>query len=161
MSNIEEHIRQAMEEGQFDDLPGKGKPGAEPEYTAGITSARPGKGAVQVRQDMYQFISEMEGARVADVDVSMGRGGWEGGWEPTWVTSFNGNGNAVSLLARTAKKHDQDAILIMRRAKKGDKGASPKTSVSFGANLTHPEIEEIEQELAELQIEVRILSSAP
>lgn len=26
MSNIEEHIRRAMEEGKFDDLPGKGKP---------------------------------------------------------------------------------------------------------------------------------------
>ena len=26
MSNIEEHIRKAMEEGQFDNLPGKGKP---------------------------------------------------------------------------------------------------------------------------------------
>ncbi len=26
MSNIEEHIRRAMEQGKFDDLPGKGKP---------------------------------------------------------------------------------------------------------------------------------------
>ena len=26
MSNIEDHIRKAMEEGKFDDLPGKGKP---------------------------------------------------------------------------------------------------------------------------------------
>ena len=26
MSNVEEHIRRAMEEGRFDDLPGKGKP---------------------------------------------------------------------------------------------------------------------------------------
>ena len=26
MKNIEEHIRRALEEGQFDDLPGKGKP---------------------------------------------------------------------------------------------------------------------------------------
>lgn len=26
MSNIEEHIRRAMQEGKFDDLPGKGKP---------------------------------------------------------------------------------------------------------------------------------------
>ena len=26
MSNVEEHIRRAMQEGKFDDLPGKGKP---------------------------------------------------------------------------------------------------------------------------------------
>ncbi len=26
MSNIEDHIRRAIEEGKFDDLPGKGKP---------------------------------------------------------------------------------------------------------------------------------------
>ncbi len=35
MSNIEEHIRRAIEEGKFDDLPGKGKPLRLDEYALG------------------------------------------------------------------------------------------------------------------------------
>ncbi|KKL08374.1 hypothetical protein LCGC14_2576500, partial [marine sediment metagenome] len=87
----------------------------------GITSAREGKLSKQVFADMRAFQERLEEIKsLSNISVKPGVGGWEGGRESTWLVSFRGNGEATSLIAETAKRHDQDGVLLLEPC--GDKG---------------------------------------
>jgi hypothetical protein len=113
---------------------------------AGITSARPGKPGEQVEQEMAAFKRDLAGV-AKDVDVSMGTGGWEGGEEPTWVTRYRNGPEALAVVARYAKKHNQDAAIIMKGARKGDPGAAPQQRLRFDRPLDEPAMRVVESQL--------------
>lgn len=115
-------------------------------HRAGITSARPGKTTEQVRAEMEPFRRDLS-AVAKDVSVSMGIGGWEGGEEPSWVTEYKNGSDALAVVARYAKKYEQDAALVFKGARKGDPGAAPMQSLSFDRPLARPAMEVIETQL--------------
>lgn len=83
--------------------------------SVGITSARPGREARAVFENMRTFEGELKKVHgISHVSVKPGLGAWEGGSEPTWVVSYRGNGAARRLLARTAKTYDQDGVLLLK-----------------------------------------------
>lgn len=92
----------------------------EPTTQVGITSARPGKEARVVFEDMRAFANALDSLEgTSDVVVQPGLGGWEGGSEPTWVVEYKGNGEAMAMLAVVGKQFDQDAILVMHGPDEG------------------------------------------
>ena len=102
----------------------------------GITSARPGKSVEQVAKEMQPFkqgLEDIDG--VTDVQVDMGRGGWEGGGEDTWVTQYNGNGEAISHIAKPAKAFDQDGAVVFERVSKNHPDAEPSSFYGFQRSL--------------------------
>lgn len=114
-----------------------------PKTSVGITSSRPGKPEKQVQQEMVHFEDKIRQiTTLSDVKVQAGTGGWEGGAEPTWVVEYRGNGEALKLIAQTAKQYDQDAVLIMESAKNG--GGSPVVDWQFNEKITAPERKAIE-----------------
>lgn len=126
-----------------------GPPAQEPRGTvhrAGITSARPGKTEAKVKKEMAAFQADLEKV-ASDVSVSMGVGGWEGGSEPTWVTEFRDGPEALGVIAKHARQYEQDGALVMKAARKGDPGAAPQQSLSFGQPLDRPAQEMIEAQL--------------
>jgi len=110
----------------------------------GITSARPGKTQKQIEAEMHEFEEMMKETPVENLTVQMGTGGWEGGSEPTWVTQYDGDGEAVKVLAEAGKKWDQDGVLVMRHVQKG---GQPQTRLSFGETLGEPEMRGVEKML--------------
>lgn len=120
-------------------LPSKGKGKGKGKKHVGLTSARPGReGEETVLEDMREFeelLKEISG--VSRISVELGEGGWEGGSEPTWVISFSGNGEALSLIASTAKKFKQDGVLIYESCK--GTGCSPVVTWTFGPNIEERE----------------------
>ena len=119
------------------DHPGTGTPqsvhagGRGGKRSVGLTSARPGRLSSQVFQDMGEFadkLAEIQG--VKDASVKPGMGGWEGGSEPTWIIEFSGNGEALKLIAETAKRFDQDGVLILDDCK-GAANCSPVVDWTF------------------------------
>lgn len=112
-------------------------------YQVGITSYRDGKELAMVRAQMEQFEGDLK-ASAKDVQVQEGTGGWEGGSEPTWITSFTDGPAALSQVAETAKKYDQDAALIMKQSTEGAPGASPKVNVGFDQSLSKEQMQEVE-----------------
>jgi len=110
----------------------------------GITSAKPGKSAQRVYAEMGVFESRMTEIKgVKNLSVQAGIGGWEGGSEPTWVVSYSGNGNALRLIAETARKHDQEAVLLMRECEP-PQDCSPVTDFHFENPLSDQERVEVE-----------------
>lgn len=94
---------------------GGGKKGGKA-TRVGITSARPGKPNRQVFEEMGKFEEQLKAIKtVKNAKVEPGLGGWEGGSEPTWIVSYEGNGQAMLLLARTAQEYNQDAVLLMKQ----------------------------------------------
>ena len=100
--------------------------------TVGITSAR-AKGEPDWRSNrevfhqMGQFKDRLAAIKsVADVSVKPGVGAWQGGKEATWVVSYRGNGEAMKLLATTAKTYNQDAVLVMKPG-----GGDPSVELEF------------------------------
>lgn len=99
----------------------KGAPpaGTVPKGTThvGITSYRANENTPieTVNANMKEFdgaLRNIEGVR--NVHVNAGWGGWEGGGEPSWKVSYQGNGEAMKLLAATGKKYNQDAVIVMK-----------------------------------------------
>lgn len=83
----------------------------------GITSAVDGQ-APGVFAHMREFEKDLRRVPgVAAVSVRKGVGAWEGREEPSWIVSYVGNGEARRLLARTAVRYDQEAVLLMGRCK--------------------------------------------
>lgn len=122
--------------------------GSSSSTQVGITSARPDKPPEQVVSDKADFEKELKKTPARDIKVQLGRGGWEGGWEPTFITSYNGNGKTFDMLIKEAKKYDQDGILFMRKAKKGDADSNPVISFNTGKRLNETEFSEVEKTLA-------------
>ena len=70
MPNIEEHIRQAMQEGKFDDLPGKGKPlsldenpHADPEWQLAFHMLKDAGFTLPWIEDLKEIEADLEAAR--------------------------------------------------------------------------------------------------
>jgi hypothetical protein len=82
-----------------------------------------------------------------NVSVEMGTGGWEGGEEPTHVTTFTDGPQAMSVLAKYAKTHNQDAAIVMKAARKGDPGAAPQQRLKFQRPLDAPAMRVVESQL--------------
>lgn len=123
--------------------------GSLPAFQIGITSARPEKTDVEViRRDMEKFRDDMSKTPVKDLSVKMGTGAWYGGGEPSWVTTYKGDGEAVKVIAATAKKYEQEGALVMRLARPGEKG-DPLSEFTFDTDLTQDEITAIGNVLAD------------
>lgn len=120
--------------------PPKGTHGTGRQVQVGITSARPGKTIEQVTKEMDEFRALMEKTPVTNLSVHLGTGGWEGGSEPTWVTQYDGDGEAIKVLAQAGKKWDQDAVLVMRHV---TEGGQPQTRLAFAETIDMPEMREI------------------
>jgi hypothetical protein len=117
----------------------------------GITSAKPGKPSRQVFNEMRKFEDRLKKLRtVRNPSVKPGLGGWEGGREPTWIVSYEGNGQAIREIAKTAKKFDQDAVLFMREA--SGRGGSPIVTWRFTDPVTPEERDAVENLLIEMGI---------
>jgi hypothetical protein len=82
-----------------------------------------------------------------DVSVSVGTGGWEGGSEDTWATTFRNGPEALSVIAKHAKAHDQDAAIVMKGARKGDPGAVPHQRLRFDRFLDGDTMRGVEADL--------------
>lgn len=104
-------------------------------HRVGITSARPGQtGGVYAH--MNEFTHDLRRVPgVSDVSVKPGIGAWGGGSEPSWIVSYVGNGAARKLLAKTAVRYDQDAVLLMGRCK-GKRGCDPAVDLRFEKRVT-------------------------
>lgn len=118
---------------------------------AGVTSQRPERSDPKtVFADMANFRDRLsEIPTVSRVSVKPGVGAWQGGREATWVVSYRGNGQANKLLAETGKRYDQDAVLIMRAAKRGDPDAAPMAEYTFEHGIGTRQRDAIGEVLAE------------
>jgi hypothetical protein len=119
----------------------------------GITSARPEKTLSSVIYgDMQSFGRELRSIKgVSNVKLGRGRGGWEGGGEKSWIVSYKGDGEARKLLARTGKKHNQDAVLVYEPAGPGKPG-SPLFDLDLGTHLHADNRRQVEKLLPSLGI---------
>lgn len=127
---------------------GAGGEGSDRKTRVGITSARPGRPSEQVYADMRDFEGRLRQIEsVAGVSVKPGVGGWEGGEEPTWVVEYEGNGEALRLLAETGKQFNQDAVLIMTPP--GDEGGQPVIDWHFGEAISEGERDAIQDLLVD------------
>jgi len=115
-------------------------------YQVGITSHRPGKDPRQLRLEMDEFVEDLQGV-AEDVDVQLGTGGWEGGSEPTWVVRFRDGDDALAVLAATGKRHNQDAVLVMKYTTPGN--GSPLVRLNFSRKLEEEAMRKIEAGLVE------------
>ena len=71
---------------------------------------------------------------VSHVSVKPGVGGWDGGSESMWQIYYRGNGEARKLVAATAKRFNQDAVLMLKGCKVKAE-CQPSTELSFAAGL--------------------------
>lgn len=136
------------------DHPGTGTPqdvhgnGGGGKTAVGVTSARPGKESGRVFEEMRSFAGELNQIpTIKNVSVTPGLGGWQGGRESTWVVSYEGNGDAMRLIARTAKLHEQEGVLFTRPG-----GDEPVSSFAFSDRVTPNERDEVENLLSEAGI---------
>lgn len=134
--------------------PGTGTPqdvhgeGGGGKTAVGVTSARPGKESGQVFEEMRSFAGELNQIpTIKNVSVTPGLGGWQGGRESTWVVSYEGNGDAMRLIARTAKLHEQEGVLFTRPG-----GDEPVSSFAFSDRVTPNERDEVENLLSEVGV---------
>lgn len=131
--------------GTSQDVHGKGGGG---KTRVGVTSAVEGKPSGQVFEEMRSFKSELNKiTSIKNVSVTPGVGGWEGERESTWVVSYEGNGKAMRLIARTAKMHGQDAVIFAREG-----GEEPISSFAFSDRVTPNERDEVENLLVEAKV---------
>jgi len=118
---------------------------ATPEHVVGITSQRPEedpghKTDRMVFKDMEVFKSALLAIpTVRDAVVKPGLGAWGGGREATWVTSYNGNGEALKLLQAQARKYDQDSVLMIQPGQ----GADPAHEITFETPLRERQMAQI------------------
>lgn len=109
----------------------------------GITSARPGQ-TEGVYANMAEFERDLRRVPgVSKVSVWPGIGAWQGGYEPSWIVSYVGNGEARRLLAKTAIRYDQDAVLLMGRCKGGKENCDPAVDLRFDAPLSRAQMEAV------------------
>jgi hypothetical protein len=124
------------EEGQMD------RPRTKPDRTlVGITSQRspgqpPGLPQHQTSAEVFKTM-QVFAARIAQIptvknaQVKPGLGRWDGGGEETWVTSYEGNGEALALLKEMGTKYNQDAVLVMHPGE----GEEPVEEIAFDTPL--------------------------
>ncbi len=131
--------------GTSQEVHGKGGGGVT---SVGVTSARPGKASGQVFEEMRGFASQLnEIPTIKNVSVSPGLGGWEGGRESTWVVTYDGNGDAMRLIARTAMEHEQEGVLFTREG-----GDDPVSTFAFSDPVRPNERDEVNNVLGEVGI---------
>lgn len=131
--------------GTSQDVHGKGGGG---KTIVGVTSAVEGKPSGQVFEEMRSFRNKLNKiTSIKNVSVTPGIGGWEGEREMAWVVSYEGNGKATRLIARTAKMHGQDAVIFAREG-----GEEPVSSFAFSDRVTPNERDEVENLLVEAKV---------
>ncbi len=93
MPNIEEHIRQAMQEGKFDDLPGKGKPleldenpYADPEWQL----------AFRILKEAGYSLPWIEELKEIEADIEKMRTGLRQAWE--WRQRAQAEGQPAAFI---------------------------------------------------------------
>lgn len=118
-------------------------------YDVGITSYRDGKEMETVRAQMKEFEGDLKSTPAKNVSVQEGTGGWEGGSEPTWITSYTDGPEALSVIASTAKKYEQDGALIMKRTTKGAEGAQPRVELGFDETLNDSQVRAVESAMVD------------
>ena len=91
----------------------------------------------------------MKETPVTNLSVHLGIGGWDGGAEDTFVTQYDGNGEGRKALARFARDHDQDAVLIQRYVSKRTPGAQPQNRMVFADDLGADDVKAIESALTD------------
>lgn len=101
----------------------------------GITSARPGQ-----TEGIYARMREFEGELravpgVSKVSVREGVGAWKGGSEKSWIVGYVGNGEARTLLAKTAVRYQQEAVLVMGRCQGDRRACDPAVDLRFDHSL--------------------------
>lgn len=82
---------------------------------------------------------------ISHVSVKRGTGAWKGAWEPTWIVGYRGNGEARRLLAETAKRYNQDSVLLMHRSARAK---DPAVELQFSQKVSHAERDAINELLA-------------
>lgn len=131
--------------GTSQEVHGKGGGG---KTRVGITSARPGKPSGQVFEEMGVFASQLkEIPTIKNVSVTPGIGGWEGTRESSWIVSYEGNGDAMRLIARTAKEKEQEAVIFAREG-----GDEPISTFAFSDRVTPDERGKVEDLLVEAEV---------
>lgn len=108
----------------------------------GMTSARPGKPHALVFEEMGDFLEKLLAIEsVTNAVVRPGlAGSAEWGREPTWVVSYNGNGLARDLIARTAMAKKQDSVILITE---GD--TEPVSEFTFNDQVTPAERDTVEE----------------
>lgn len=106
----------------------------------GITSHRAGRTPGQAKAAGEEWRQDLEATTARNVNVQFGIGGYEGGREPTYVTTYEGNGEALKAAARFGKKYEQDAVIVQKFVEKGTAGAEPMDELSFNRALTTQQI---------------------
>lgn len=90
----------------------------------------------EVFQHMREFHKQLEALPgVSRVSVKPGVGGWEGGSESMWQIYYRGNGEATKLVASTAKRFNQDAVLLLKSCHAGET-CQPSSELSFDGRMT-------------------------
>ena len=132
---------------------GSGEDTHRPETRVGVTSARPGKAPEKIREQMGEFTADLGKTPAKNVSVEEGRGAWNGDHEITWVTSYDGNGEAMRTCAKYGAETEQDSVLFMKQSSEDDPAALPVSHLRLsGKEVDDQYIEEIEAKLVEADV---------
>jgi GNAT superfamily N-acetyltransferase len=128
----------------------------------GMTSQRPeGDPGHQPNREVFQHMGRFTESLkaipgVSHVSVKPGVGGWEGGSEASWQVYYRGNGRATKLVAETAKKFNQDSVLMLKGCHRAElktpysgEKCVPNVELSFASGVSKPMREQIEQVVVE------------
>lgn len=135
--------------------PGGGNEGSQ--KIVGITSAKGDKPSASVFEEMRRFEGDLRNIEgVTNVTVKPGLGGYtnqetgEVMHEATWVVGYKGDGDAMDLLVATAAAYEQESVLVMEPATKGD--SQPVSELEFWTPLTPDLRTAIEDTMEGLQV---------
>ncbi len=148
------HSGRPGEVGGSADGEGGGEDTRRPVMRVGITAKRPERSDERVREIMQSFSSDLNKTPAKNVSISEGRGAWNGDHEPTWVTSYDGNGEAMRTCVKYGAETEQDSVLFMRQSSEDDPKALPVSylSLSDEVNVDAAFVEEIEAELVKADV---------
>jgi len=103
----------------------------------------------QVFHDMREFEDGLKALPgVSRVSVKPGVGGWQGGSESMWQIYYRGNGEARRLVAQTAKRFNQDSVLVLNKCEKGH-DCQPAVELFFRGGISPTTREHIHQTLVD------------
>jgi hypothetical protein len=102
---------------------GQGSCEGRGENIVGVTSSRPAdtdpvhhRENKVVAQTMHEFAADLRALPgVSFVSVRPALGQWDGGREFSWAVSYNGNGQAKRMIAKLARRWNQDSVIFATR----------------------------------------------
>ena len=128
-----------------------GRRPAVPEHEVGITSQRPEDDpGHQTNREVFTamrvFASRLAAIpTVKNAVVKPGLGAWGGGGEATWVTSYDGNGEALKLVRDMARQYNQDGVLMIQPGQ----GNTPVHEMTFERPLRQRQMDQIGDAMAQ------------